>query len=69
MNKPQDSQFIVLNQCEVLRNKWLSCKNEDLANEGAQIECHEMLIKYIEMCRNKNYDPQKRLRCSIYATH
>lgn len=69
MNASEDSQFIVLNQCEVLRNKWLSCKNEDLTNEGAQIECQEMLIKYIEMCRNKNYDHKKRLRCSIYATH
>ncbi|MDA9299132.1 hypothetical protein N9P79_02050 [Crocinitomicaceae bacterium] len=69
MNKPQESHFVVLNQCEVLRNKWLSCKNEDLTNEDVQVECNRTLQKYIHLCGNKKYDPKKRLRCSIYATH
>ena len=52
MNKPQDSQFIVLNQCEVLRNKWLSCKNEDLTNEDVHVECNRTLQKYIDFMRS-----------------
>jgi hypothetical protein len=69
MNKLPESEFIVLNKCDSLRNKWLSCKNEDIANEDVQVECNRTLQKYIEICGHKKYDPQKRLRCSIYATH
>ena len=69
MNKSPESEFIVLNKCDSLRNKWLSCKNEDIANEDVQVECNRTLQKYIEICGHKKYDPRKRLRCSIYATH
>jgi hypothetical protein len=69
MNKSPESEFIVLNKCDSLRKKWLSCKNEDIANEDVQVECNRTLQKYIEICGHKKYDPQKRLRCSIYATH
>ena len=69
MNKPQESNFVVLNQCEVLRNNWLLCKDEDYTNEDIRVECNRTLQKYIDLCGHKKYDPQKRLRCSIYATH